>query len=82
MISQINELLLQIAWVHETGCRVRELGHVLHVEAFVVVVGVVDVDELTRVREQVARLDAVLSDVAVIPVGELPEGLTGPGQAR
>lgn len=75
-IAQINRALGQLSWVRESGCRVRELGHVLHVEAFVTFVGAVTETQLVEARHCVESLNPVLAEVVIVPVAELPDALT------
>lgn len=75
VIAQINHVLGQLPWVRETGCRVRELGHVMHVEAFVTFVGSVTDEQLVEARHRVESLDPVLAEVVIVPVTELPAAL-------
>ena len=68
----VQELRAQ-RWVADAAVRVRDLGQVFQVEAFVVPdrrrVRVADVDAAS---EMIAALDWKVQDVVVIPVSELP----------
>lgn len=61
-------------WVADARCRVRDQGHVFHVEAFLVPADghTPTLDELAQVREAIIDIDWKLDDVVVIPVEELP----------
>lgn len=76
VIGRVNRTLGALDWVRDTGCRVRELGHVLHVEAFVAVNGPIDPEVLAEARDRVAALHWALDDIVIIPVVELPEALS------
>ncbi|WP_343282054.1 cation transporter [Micrococcus sp. 2A] len=66
-------------WVRHAGARVRDEGHVFHVEMFVVPQHGADVTvgRCADLREQIEELDWKLEDVVVIPVAELPEEVHG-----
>lgn len=72
--SEILTLLHAQDWVADAAVRIRDLGQVLHVEAFVVPSGrkvrVADVDAASAA---IARLDWKVQDVVVIPVSHLPQ---------
>ena len=64
-------------WVAESGVRIRDMGQVFHVEAFVVPHrGKVTVDHLEAARRAIAAMDWKMQDVVVIPVAELPDETT------
>jgi divalent metal cation (Fe/Co/Zn/Cd) transporter len=71
---QVEQELINLTWVREAVVRMRELGHVFEVEAFVVpatrqgIVGHVE-DAIERVR----ALDWKLHDVCITPVGALED---------
>ncbi len=76
LIDEIEETLSALPWVHEVGCRVRDLGQVLHVEAFVVPhADTVSLEEIEAASHRVAQLSWTMQDVAVIPVAHLPDEL-------
>lgn len=76
LIDEIEAALLALDWVSEVGVRVRDMGQVLHVEAFVVPEGdSVSLHEIEEASHEVAALDWSMQDVAVIPVDHLPEEL-------
>ncbi len=72
---EIEDCLRSLPWVAEVGCRVRDQGHVFHVEAFVVPRRgrIPKVDELERAREACTRVDWKAADVVIVPVPALPE---------
>jgi divalent metal cation (Fe/Co/Zn/Cd) transporter len=60
-------------WVREAGVRIRDMGQVFHVEAFVVPHRrKVSVDHLEAARRALAAIDWKMQDVVVIPVDEVP----------
>lgn len=72
---EIVETLLVADWITEADCRVRDQGHVLHVEAFIVPAdGVVpSLGALARARERCVEIDWRIQDIVVVPVEALPE---------
>jgi divalent metal cation (Fe/Co/Zn/Cd) transporter len=61
-------------WVESAAVRIRDMGQVFHVEAFVVPHrGKVTVDHLEAARRAIAATDWKMQDVVVIPVAELPD---------
>jgi divalent metal cation (Fe/Co/Zn/Cd) transporter len=71
---QVEQELINLTWVREAVVRMRELGHVFEVEAFVIpatgqdIVGHVE-DAIERLR----ALDWKLHDVCITPVGALED---------
>ncbi|GMM95641.1 cation diffusion facilitator family transporter [Microbacterium luteum] len=60
-------------WVRSAGIRLRDMGQVFHVEAFVVPRrGRADLGDIGRARERVAALDWKMPDVVIVPVDEIP----------
>lgn len=76
---QIDDLLSHLSWVSEAGARVRDQGHVLHVEAFVVPTNArrVSLEKLTDARDRCIDLDWRIQDIVVVPVDELPAEVGG-----
>ena len=75
LMGQVDEALAALPWVAEVGSRVRDEGHVFHVESFVVPVEghQVTLAELREARERAIRLDWKVQDMVVVPVEDLPE---------
>lgn len=73
--EKIERYLRSLPWVREAGCRVRDQGHVFHVEAFVVPRRRRGprVSELERAREACTRIDWKAADVVLVLVPELPD---------
>lgn len=75
LVIAIDEQLTALDWVEEAGSRVRDQGHVFHVESFVVPRPGYQpsLEDLRLAREQVVDLDWKVDDMVVVPVEELPE---------
>lgn len=73
LIKTLQEHFIDKDWVSEVGIRMRDEGHVFHVEVFVVPVdGEVCVDTLREATVEAVALDWKLQDLVLIPVPELP----------
>ncbi|MDD7960950.1 cation diffusion facilitator family transporter [Microbacterium thalli] len=75
LAGRVDAYLAGLPWVSSVGSRVRDEGHVFHIEAFIVPTGD---DELTLERLEAARagcveLDWKVQDIVLVPVTELPE---------
>ncbi|QZN85511.1 cation transporter [Cellulomonas sp. C5510] len=87
LVGRVDEYLRAVPWVAAARSRVRDQGHVFHVESFVVPrdgtsPGPADLDAL---REGVTALDWKVQDLVVVPVEQLPEQMlpgarTEPGE--
>ncbi len=65
-------------WVREASVRMRDMGQVFHVEAFVVPHRRrVRLDSVEDARQRIAGLDWKVQDVVVIPVATLPDQTVG-----
>lgn len=75
LMGEVDDALAALPWVAEVGSRVRDEGHVFHVESFVVPVDghEVTLAELREARERAIALDWKVQDMVVVPVEELPE---------
>lgn len=74
LADQIVDYLQELPWVEEAAVRVRDLGHVFHVEAFVRPRrSKIRLGEIEDAREGITRLSWQVQDVVVIPVASLPE---------
>ncbi|MBF0687993.1 MAG: cation transporter [Cellulomonas sp.] len=72
----IDETLRGLEWVGSAASRVRDQGHVFHVEAFVVARdGTPTQQQLQEAWDAVTDLDWKVEDLVVVPVEELPEEL-------
>jgi len=80
--DRIVQALNAQPWVRDAAVRVRDMGQVFHVEAFVVPHrGRVSVARIEAARAAIARMDWKMQDVVVIPVRELPAEADRPRDA-
>ena len=80
IVGRVCDALRGLPWVDAVGARIRDEGHVLHAECFVVprVGESITLDRLDHARELVRDLDWRLADTVVVPVRELaPEQVPG-----
>ena len=77
LTERIDELVAGLPWVAQARSRVRDEGHVFHVEVFAVPHPGTSptVDELEQARRAIDELDWKLHDVVVVPVPRLPDEL-------
>jgi len=75
LVIAIDEQLTALDWVEEAGSRVRDQGHVFHVESFLVPRSGYNptLEDLRLARESVVDLDWKVDDMVVVPVEQLPE---------
>ncbi|BDV29621.1 cation diffusion facilitator family transporter [Microbacterium terricola] len=74
LISDIVRALERQPWVAEAAVRMRDMGQVFHVEAFVVPRRrKVSVAQIETAREAITEMDWKMQDVAVIAVSSLPD---------
>lgn len=80
--ERIDRTLRALPWVASAASRVRDEGHVFHVESFVVGRdGMPTHAQLEAARQAVTDLDWKVQDLVVVPVEELPaELLPGVGK--
>jgi cation diffusion facilitator family transporter len=72
---QVEEYLRTLPWVADAGCRVRDEGHVFHIEAFIVPAGgeMPSLDTLESTREDCVQIDWKVQDIVLVLVPELPD---------
>ncbi|WP_324650635.1 cation transporter [Georgenia sp. H159] len=77
LVLRIDEHLAALPWVATSRSRVRDQGHVFHVESFVVPAQghSPTLADLATARQSVVDLDWKVDDMVLIPVEELPEQL-------
>jgi cation diffusion facilitator family transporter len=78
---QLDAYLRGLPWVETAKSRIRDEGHVFHVESFVVPAGgtTPTLDQLEEAREACVAMDWKVQDMVIVPVAELPsEFLPGP----
>ncbi|GAB3621434.1 cation diffusion facilitator family transporter [Glutamicibacter endophyticus] len=74
LITAMEAQLKTYGWIEDFAIRARELGQVMHIEAFVVpIVGELTEDRLYQVREDLKEADWKAYDVVIAPVDELPD---------
>lgn len=74
LAGRVVDELRSRPWVGRAGVRMRDMGQVFHVEAFVVPLRrKVSIDDLEEARSAVARLDWKMQDVVIVPVRSLPD---------
>jgi cation diffusion facilitator family transporter len=73
--AMIDDYLRSLRWVEAAGSRMRDEGHVFHVESFVVPRRgrTPSLDQLDDARDACIGLDWKVQDIVLIPVRELPE---------
>jgi cation diffusion facilitator family transporter len=73
LVLEIDEVLAGVGWACDRGARVRDEGHVFHVEAFLVPAPgqEVTVERLADVRRRLAELSWKVEDVVVTAVPEV-----------
>ncbi|MFP5251492.1 MAG: cation diffusion facilitator family transporter [Actinomycetes bacterium] len=73
LIVRIEDTLRRLPWVRDAASRVRDEGHVFHVEAYVVPLRrKVKVEDVDRAVAQVTALDWRVQDVTIAVMGRLP----------
>ncbi len=82
--QQIDDYLRDLPWVEEAGSRVRDQGHVFHVESFVVprLGESPTVRQLMEARDGCIELDWKVEDIVLVPIDELPEEVGGARDTR
>lgn len=74
LIERIVSDLERQPWVHEAGVRMRDMGQVFHVEAFVVPRHAhLSTAKLEAARRAIIELDWKMQDVSIVPVADLPD---------
>jgi cation diffusion facilitator family transporter len=78
--AKIDDHLRGLTWVGEAGSRVRDQGHVFHVESFVVPRRGMSptLEQLMEARDGCIDLDWKIQDIVIVPIDELPEEVGGP----
>jgi cation diffusion facilitator family transporter len=79
--GQLDDYLRSLDWTEDAKSRIRDEGHVFHVESFVVPAGKVmpSLEQLMAARDACVALDWKVQDLVIVPVAELPsELLPGP----
>ena len=80
-IVQVDEYLRALDWVADAGSRVRDQGHVFHVESFVVPRrGKMPRSTSSRARDGCIELDWKVEDIVIVPVPDFPPRWAGSGR--
>jgi len=84
LIREVDSVLRRLRWVKMAGSRVRDQGHVFHVESFVVprYGRSPSLRRLEEARDRCIALDWKIEDIVVVPVSELPEEVGGSRRDR
>jgi cation diffusion facilitator family transporter len=86
LAGRIDERLQSFDWIREAKCRVRDEGHVFHVESFVVPHGgrTPSLEDIEHARQACVELDWKVQDMVIVLAAELPEeflpGITHGGE--
>lgn len=80
LTREVDDALARLPWVLDSRSRVRDQGHVFHVEAFVRSVngGAPTLEQLEEAVDLLRDLDWKIHDVVVMPVRDLPETIPDP----
>ncbi|WP_210503462.1 cation transporter [Nocardioides xinjiangensis] len=80
LTQDVDEALRRLPWVVDSRSRVRDQGHVFHVEAFVRPAEgqAPTLDQLEEAVDLLRDLDWKLHDVVVMPVRDLPDTIPDP----
>jgi len=83
LAADVVSALERQPWVRAASVRMRDMGQVFHVEAFVVPhTRKISVAQLEAARTAIADMDWKMQDIVVVPVAELPEEAERPASAR
>ena len=84
LTRRVDEVLAGLPWVEDSRSRVRDQGHVFHVEAFVRPAGgaTPTLAQLEEAVDVLRGLDWKVHDVVVMPVRDLPETIPDPHDDR
>ncbi|XVX20327.1 cation transporter [Actinomycetota bacterium] len=74
LVAQVHETLVHQPWVADARVRVRDQGHLFHVDAFVQPRdGVVPAHRVEEAAQSVRDLDWKVADVSITPLPQLPD---------
>lgn len=82
--AQVDGYLRDLPWTEKVGSRVRDQGHVFHVEAFVVPKKdhCPTLRQLIEARDGCIDLDWKIQDIVIVPIDRLPEEVGGSSRSR
>jgi divalent metal cation (Fe/Co/Zn/Cd) transporter len=81
LARRLDTYLRGLPWTQQARSRIRDEGHVFHVESFVVPAAgsMPSLEQLEQAREACIAMDWKVQDMVIVPVAELPsEFLPGP----
>lgn len=78
LVTRAQETVEQDARVREARLMVRDVGHLLSVDGFVVPKGQLSTSDLEEIVEELRDLDWKINDVVLMPVTRLPDGVPDP----
>jgi divalent metal cation (Fe/Co/Zn/Cd) transporter len=83
LTREVDEVLTNLSWVEDSRSRVRDQGHVFHVEAFVrpSAARAPTLEQLEAAVSVLRDLDWKVHDVVVMPVRDLPDAIPSPDPA-
>ncbi|MFC8304281.1 cation diffusion facilitator family transporter [Specibacter sp. NPDC057265] len=81
---KVDEFLRSLPWTDDVGSRVRDQGHVFHVESFIVPKHgqMPSLQKLVEARDGCIDLDWKIQDIVLVPIDELPEEVGGSKNVR
>ncbi len=84
VIDQVNAYLRDLTWVKEVGSRVRDQGHVFHIESFIVPKNgrTPSLRQLAEAREGCLNVDWKVHDIVLIPIEQLPDEVDESAQQK
>ncbi|GAA5228518.1 cation diffusion facilitator family transporter [Paeniglutamicibacter antarcticus] len=84
VIIQVNDYLRKLPWADEVGSRVRDQGHVFHIESFIVPKygRTPTLSQLADAREGCLEVDWKVHDIVLVPIEQLPEEVNGSTRSR
>lgn len=82
--TKVDAYLRSLSWVDQVGSRVRDQGHVFHIESFIVprTHRTPSIRKLTEARDACIALDWKVQDIVLIPIDRLPEEVGGPASSH
>lgn len=79
LVAQVEDVLHAVPWAVDARSRVRDVGHLLHVEAFLVPrAGAVSATQVEEVSECIKALDWKIDEAIVMIVQQIPDSLPDP----
>lgn len=79
VIAEVDNYLRTLSWTGEVGSRVRDQGHVFHIESFIVPLNgqTPTLQQLAEAREGCMALDWKVNDIVLVPIERLPQEVDG-----